>query len=255
MLKQPFLPVVTAAFLLLGLAAASAQEGCAAPSGTKLRIKVPDIPQDRLVLSWEGKLDCELSGAELGAALNEGFIQLNVPAAELKEDGTSAPVSLTASETGGRQGEITVELTSRGVGFDPKIFFYFNTVPNTEASIAVIDKLLTDGEIYKAYFMSRDLMRKATNYNIRLVATYFYYQAAIQIDASPRFSQGRMRVSTDARKRMVAVIKSLEDERSPDHEPYRQAFANKGRLLRSISDIKFELGFDPLSGGATRNAP
>lgn len=233
-------------FLLLSLPGSAlpvqAENECGQSSGTVLRVQARDAAPADLSLRWEGATDCQMNGERLAALVDSDFVKFDLPASELIDKKIQGRMTLASAREPAKSSDIYLQITTENMTFSPKIYLYFEKLPNREDSIRALDGYMNNKEIYRVFFAARDLAMNGANSNIKLTATYFYYQAAILIDASKEFSRGFLRVSDDARERMQAAIDILDDSRAEDHDSYVRALSNNRRYIRDIRQIKSELG-------------
>lgn len=237
--------------ILLGWSAAHADDACHPASGVAIRVKFPDNKLTRL--SWEGaNSDCAYSGDDLTKLkTDEETIRLVIPDSEFSDLTTGQLTINAVAEQPGKKQSIDVTLVRTKPPVSPKLYFYFDNLPNTEASIDVMRQFEQSQRIYQNYYAARKLALEGANTNIIATATYFYYQSAILIEPSPEFSRGSMRVSEEARTLMRNLLTTLADPTAPNHDAVHQAITKNYRwLIRPIRDLRNELGMPPLAGNA-----
>ncbi|MER9203428.1 hypothetical protein NKH74_30375 [Mesorhizobium sp. M0933] len=225
-------------------ASAQSQADCDKPSGIEIRVQNPGQTATDFQLAMSGTIDCLFSAEKLKSLNDQGLFRISVPASEVTSSGATGTLTLTMSSAADqKEQKLDVELKPSAKGFSPKIFFFYDKIPNSEDSLGAIEGLLAQEEIYRAFFAARSLAQaESSNYNIKLVSAYYFYQAAILLDSSNKFSRGNLRLSEEARERLKSIIKILDDANHDEHDDYLAALRNKKRLVRSIDDLKKELG-------------
>lgn len=237
--------------LLLSASVVHADDACHAASGMAIRVKFPDNKLTRL--SWEGaSSDCAYSGDGLAKLkMDDDTIKLVIPDTEFSDLTTGQVRIDAAAEQGDKKQSIDVTLIKTKPPVSPKLYFYFDDLPNTEASIDAMRQLEQSQKIYQNYYAARKLALEGANTNIVATATYFYYQSAILIEPSTEFSRGSMKVSEEARTLMRNLLTTLADPNAPNHDAVQQAvLKNYHWLIRPINDLRNELGMPPLTDGA-----
>ncbi|MER8394897.1 hypothetical protein NKH10_23740 [Mesorhizobium sp. M1340] len=155
-------------------ASAQSQADCDKPSGIEIRVQNPGQTATDFQLAMSGTIDCLFSAEKLKSLNDQGSFRISVPASELTSSGATGTLTLTmSSAVDHKEQKIDVELTQSAKGFSPKIFFFYDNVPNSEDSLGTIDNLLAQEEIYRAFFGPRSLARaESANYK---------YQASLGI--------------------------------------------------------------------------
>ena len=229
-------------FIVLLLAGeAFCEDACHPTSGMTIRVRAPE--NTITSLSWEGSTsDCSYSGQDLAIITVGGAARLTIPDREFNGV-NSGPITITA--TGDRPEltqNIVVSLVKTVPETSPRLYFYYDSYPNSEASIEQMRLFEQSQKIYQNFYLARKLVHEGANTNITATATYFYYQSAILIEPS-EFSKGSMKLSDEARTLMRNLLNTLADPADPEHDPTSDAIKhNYARLIRPLSDLRRELG-------------